>query len=165
MQSQTPRATLRATLNRRSIGVRAAGAGAALLLGVVGLSACTNGDSEPSPSPSASSTLTPGITDITDTPGSGENLVGALADATVSTCELGDGSWTVDGTVKNPTKDSVSYRIYVSLLNEAGDTRSLSQVDVDGVGEGAEEEWATTVDLTDEDLTCVLRVERYAAAG
>lgn len=146
----------------------AALAGVLLTFGLVG---CTGGtdDADPSPSasaspsPSASADEAPGITDITDTPGSGEGLVGALADSAVTTCEAADGGWTVAGTVTNPTDAPALYRIYVSLLDAAGGTRALTQVDVPDAEPAAATEWSTTIDLADEGLTCVLRVERYAA--
>jgi hypothetical protein len=103
------------------------------------------------------------VTDITDTPGSGEGLVGALADSTVETCALAEGAWSVAGTVTNPTPDPATYRIYVSLLSASGETRALQQVDVGGVEPAAAQNWDTSIPVTDDGLTCVLRVERYAA--
>ncbi len=144
---------------------RMLGAGVALVLGVAGLSACT-GDAKPDPTPTPTATeASAGVTDITDAPGSGEGLVGALADTTVETCERGDGAWDVAGTVTNSSEASASYRIYVSLLTEGGETRALTQVDVEPIDAGAETEWSTSIDLDEEDLSCVLRVERYAAEG
>lgn len=149
---------------RRAGARRMLGAGLAMLIGVAGLSACT-GDAEPTPTPTATSTPESGITDITDAPGSGDGLVGALADTTTDTCELADGAWNVAGTVTNSSDASATYRIYVSLLTEGGETRSLTQVDVPEIDAGAETEWSTTVALDEEDLSCVLRVERYGPAG
>lgn len=150
-----------AAMTRRMLG-----AGLAVLLGVAGLSACTGEQKpDPTPTPTATAQTDVSITDISDAPGSGEGLVGALADTTVETCELGDGVWDVAGTVTNSSDAPASYRIYVSLLAEGGETRSLTQVDVEPLDAGAETEWETTVDLDEKDLSCVLRVERYAAAG
>ena len=143
---------------------RLAGAGLALVLGLGGLAACTQEAPEPTPSPTATGQADGGITDIVDAPGTGEGLEGALSDTQVTTCQLADDQWKVDGTVTNSTEASASYRIYVSLLTAAGDTRSLTQVNVDPIAPGAETEWSTTVALDEEDLSCVLRVERYAAA-
>ena len=143
-------------------GRRMLGAGLAVLLGVAGLSACTS-DAQPKPTPTTTSTAQAGITEITDAPGSGAGLVGALADKQVETCELADGAWNVAGTVTNSSEASASYRIYVSLLTEGGDTRSLTQVNVDPIDAGTETEWSTTVAVNEKDLSCVLRVERYAA--
>ncbi|WP_314645785.1 hypothetical protein [uncultured Microbacterium sp.] len=148
------------TMTRRMLG-----AGLALVLGVAGLSACT-GDAKPDPTPTPTATeASAGVTDITDAPGSGEGLVGALADTTVETCEQGDGAWDVAGTVTNSSEAAASYRIYVSLLTAGGETRALSQVDVEPIDAGAETEWSTSIDLDEEDLSCVLRVERYAVEG
>lgn len=129
----------------------------------LGLAGC-NADAQPKPTPSVTTEAQPGITDITDTPGSGENLVGALADTEVSTCEAADGQWNVAGTVTNPTDAAASYRIYVSLLTDTGATRALTQVNVDDLAAGAATEWSTKVDLDESKLECVLRVERYGPA-
>ena len=127
------------------------------------LAGCTAGAPEPKPTKTADAEQTPGITDITDTPGSGEDLVGAIADNTMGSCERAGDEWTVSGTLNNPTDDPADYRIYVSLLNGANDTRALKQVDVDGVEGGGDEDWTTQIPVAEDDLTCVLRVERYAA--
>ncbi|MEV4735059.1 MULTISPECIES: hypothetical protein [unclassified Microbacterium] len=137
-------------------------AGIAVALGLV-LTGCTDTAPEPTPTPTATEEAPAGITDITDTPGSGEGLEGALADAEVTTCELAGDHWEVAGTVTNSSAAAASYRIYVSLLTEGGDTRSLTQVDVDAVDSGASAEWETSVAVQDETLDCVLRVERYAS--
>jgi hypothetical protein len=147
-------------VSRRVIGV-----GLALLIGVAGLSGCTSEEPKPTPTPTATEQTEAGITEITDTPGSGEELVGALADTQVTTCELADGQWNVAGTATNSSDAPATYRIYVSLLTAGGDTRSLTQVNVDPLDPGAEAEWSTTVALDEEDLNCVLRVERYAVAA
>jgi hypothetical protein len=134
--------------------------------GAFALSGCTADEPTPTPTPTAQgSTEDPGVTDIEDAPGSGENLEGALADSEVTTCERTDDTWTVDGTVTNPTEGTVDYRIYVSLLNGANDTRGLQQVNVDAVEAGATSEWESSIPIAEDDLTCVLRVERYAVAG
>lgn len=136
----------------------------ALLVTGGALTGCTNTAPEPTPTPTATETeAAPGITDIQDTPGSGEGLVGALSDTQVATCERDGDAWTVDGTVKNSSDAAASYRIYVSLLTASGETRALTQVNVDAIDAGAESEWSTSVDLAEDDLDCVLRVERYAA--
>ena len=134
---------------------------AVLLTGT--LAGCTAGEPAPKPTASADAEQTPGITDITDTPGSGEDLVGAIADNTMGACERTGDEWTVSGTLKNPTDDGADYRVYVSLLNGANDTRALVQVDVEGVEAGGDKDWTTQIPVAEDDLTCVLRVERYAA--
>ena len=151
------------TTPARRVGAsRALAAGVAVALGLV-LVGCTDSAPEPTPTPTASEQAEGGITDIVDTPGSGEGLVGALADAEVKTCELAGDHWDVAGTVTNSSEGPASYRIYVSLLTEGGDTRSLTQVDVEPVDPGASADWETTVAVQDETLDCVLRVERYAS--
>jgi hypothetical protein len=129
------------------------------------LAGCTPSP-EPDPEPTETSSdaaQEPGVTDIQDAPGSGEGLVGALADAETETCEAGDGAWISSGTVTNPTDAPANYRIYVSLLTGDNDTRGVQQVNVDGVEPEATADWESSIEVDDEDLTCVLRVERYAA--
>jgi hypothetical protein len=150
------------TAARRPAATGVVVAGIAVALGLV-LTGCTDSAPEPTPTPTASDEAQAGVTDITDTPGSGEGLEGALADAEVKTCELSGDHWEVAGTVTNSSAGAASYRIYVSLLTEGGDTRSLSQVDVDPIDAGASADWNATVDVQDETLDCVLRVERYAS--
>lgn len=129
----------------------------------VGCTAAPAADPKPSASPTETS-APPQVTDITDAPGTGEGLVGALADSTLDSCEPGDAGWTVTGTVTNPTQGEADYRIYVSLL--AGEeTRALSQVDADDVAAGATADWSADIAAEGENLSCVLRVERYDDAG
>lgn len=145
------------TARTRTIALIAA---ATLLGGLV--TGCTATDAEPTPTPTATADVQePGVTDIVDAPGSGEGLVGAAADATTDTCESSGDAWVASGTVTNPTEVAVDYRIYVSLLNGANDTRGLQQVDVTAVEPGATGTWESSIAVADDDLTCVLRVERY----
>jgi len=139
---------------------RAAGIGLAFVLGVAALAGCTATDPEPTPTPTDAA-VEPGVTDIEDAPGTGEDLVGAAADAITEACERDGDEWVARGTVTNPTDGEVDYRIYVSLLNSANDTRGLQQVDVEDLGAGDTADWESRLELADEDLSCVLRVERY----
>lgn len=140
----------------------------AIVIGV-GVSGCTPtvDQTTPSPAPTTSEATPaaepPSVTDVIDTPGSGEGLVGALADSTVSSCALAEGAWKVDGTVTNPTEEPASYRIYVSLLTASGETRALQQVNVDKVDAAATSDWTASLPVADDGLSCVLRVERYSA--
>jgi hypothetical protein len=129
------------------------------------LTGCTGPEPEPTPSASATgeAEAPETFTDITDNPGNEDGMTGALADSTTETCELVDGSWSVAGTVVNPTEETVSYRIFMSLLDEDGATVALAQVNADGVEPGAEAEWSRTIDVDAENLSCVPRVERRAA--
>jgi hypothetical protein len=139
---------------------------AALLL-MIGVAGCT-ATATPSPRPTATASTSPpspGITDITDSPGTGANLVGALKDTTVATCARKGSSWSVTGTVTNPTAGSVDYRIYVSLLNATNDTRALKQVNVDKLSPGASANWSADIPVDETGLSCVLRVERYSGGG
>lgn len=155
-------------MTSRAIATRALlAAGAAVL--TIGLVGCTGGTdrAQPTSTPTASATpdAPPAVTDIVDTPGSGEGLVGALADSTTTTCALDGTSWTVEGTVTNPSADAASYRIYVSLLAGSGETRALQQVNVDAVAPAASAPWAASIPVPDDGLSCVLRVERYPAGA
>ncbi|MGJ0388250.1 hypothetical protein [Microbacterium sp. CGR1] len=150
------------TAGRRTATKGVVVAGIAVALGLV-LAGCTDSAPEPKPTPTATEQAEAGVTDITDTPGSGEGLEGALSDAEVKTCELAGDHWEVAGSVTNSSEAAASYRIYVSLLTEGGDTRSLTQVDVASIDAGASADWATSVAVEDEALDCVLRVERYAS--
>ncbi|MBH0008180.1 hypothetical protein [Salinibacterium sp. SWN1162] len=128
------------------------------------LAGCTNDGTDGQPEPeetSSSAEQTPGVTDISDAPGTGEDLEGALTDSTVNECERTGDEWTVSGVVTNSTDASVTYRIYVSLLNGANDTRALTQVDVDATEPGDTSDWETVIPVAEDELTCVLRVERY----
>jgi PBP1b-binding outer membrane lipoprotein LpoB len=144
----------------------AAAAGAALLAAGL-LAGCTSAPA-PHPTPTASKTAAaakPGLTDVKQAPGTGTDFTGALADTKVQHCDPKGDGWTVDGTVKNPTDSAADYRIYVSLLNASGDTRALVEVDSTGVDAGASKDWSVDIPAKDEkNLSCVLRVERYAAS-
>lgn len=137
------------------------------VLGTLALAGCAS-DPEPEPTPTPTATADAqaqeAVIDVTDAPGTGEGFAGAVADTTV-TCDAGDGTWDVSGVVTNPTDAPADYRIYVSLLNGAGDTRALTQVDVPDVAPAAPTDWSTSVELDEPDLSCVLRVERYGEAG
>jgi hypothetical protein len=154
--------TMTPSTHRNRSGI-AAVALALVLGGGVVLTGCTTTAPTPTPTPTATETeIAPGITDIEDTPGSGEGLQGALSDSQVTTCERDGDAWSVEGTVTNSSAAAASYRIYVSLLAADGSTRALTQVNVDAIEPAAESDWATTIDLAEDDLSCVLRVERYA---
>ncbi|WP_423920220.1 hypothetical protein ACPEEZ_13830 [Frigoribacterium sp. 2-23] len=130
------------------------------------LAGCTGDgstDATPTPSATTSTAETPAVTDITDNPGSAADFTGALADTKQTTCELSGGAWNVAGTVTNPTESAQHYRIYVSLNNESQETRGLKQVDVESVAAGATADWSTTIETGEKNLSCVLRVERFAA--
>lgn len=100
------------------------------------------------------------VVDIVDQPGSVDGYVGALDDSEVTRCESQDGQLRVEGTLTNPEAAAQDYRIYVSAM-AGSDTRGLVQHDVVDVSPGATSEWSVDLDLSDADLTCVLRVERF----
>jgi hypothetical protein len=148
-------------------GLRIAAPVLAALLIVTAMAGCTP-TAKPTPKPTASASataLSPGITDITDPPGTGEGLAGALKDTTVTACAQKGTGWSVTGTVTNPTADAANYRIYVSLLNAANDTRALKQVDVDALAPAAKADWSADIPVDEKNLSCVLRVERYVAVA
>jgi hypothetical protein len=141
---------------------RTIAAAAAVIVAVGFLAGCTGPTPEPTPTGTTKATVSPGVTDITHAPGSGPGLVGAASDAKTASCKQDGSSWVATGTVKNPTDKTVDYRIYVSLLNGANDTRGVQEVDVADVAAGATADWKSSIKVPDKDLTCVLRVERYA---
>ncbi len=103
------------------------------------------------------------ITDVVNTPGTGE-FVGALEDVADLTCEREDDGWRVTGTATNPTTDAVDYRIYISLLNGAAVTRALVETELLAVAASASATFDELIPLPDQDLRCVLRVERHVPA-
>lgn len=62
----------------------------------------------------------------------------------------------------NPESETQDYRLYISAMTD-GDTVGLVQVDVADVAGGETADWESQMDLAQEDIDCVLRVERFAA--
>lgn len=131
---------------------------ALLLLSVVALSLAACGG-EPDDGDGETSYV-----DITDQQGGVEGFVGASDDAVTERCESGGDGWVSAGTVTNLTDDEQSYRLYVAF-NDNRDTRGLVQIDIESVPAGATESWETTAPIRGEDLSCVLRVERFDPQG
>lgn len=100
--------------------------------------------------------------DITDQQGSVEGFVGALEDSDINRCESANDGWVSEGTVTNPTDSEQNYRIYVAF-NENRDTHGLVQIDLTSVPPGSSENWKAEAPIPGDDLTCVLRVERFTA--
>ena len=121
------------------------------------------------PDASASTTTEAGrretVISVVIEPGTGEGFVGARSDASINTCERQADQWTVAGTVRNPTEQPVSYRIYASLVDTAGDSYGVLQIDVERVEPSTAADWSGTLDLNEPDLRCVLRVERTPITG
>lgn len=153
---------------RKGSGPRRGGILAGATLVALALAGCTTTTPDPTPTPTPSRTTAaaqaPGITEVTNAPGSGAGLVGALADTTVTTCELAGSAWKVAGTAKNPTQAGADYRIYVSLLDAKNGTRALKEVDLSKVPAGQTRNWSADIATKEKGLSCVLRVERYPAA-
>lgn len=103
------------------------------------------------------------VVEIIDQPGSVDGYVGALDDSELTVCEQQGDALHVEGTVTNPESDAQDYRIYVSAM-DGNETRGLVQVDVPDVASGGTANWSTDFDLSDSELTCVLRVERFATS-
>lgn len=122
-------------------------------LAVLALASCAG---EPAGGDAAPSSYT----SVTDQQGSIDGFVGAAEDATVVHC-AGDGDgWSSSGSVENPTDEPQSYRLYVAF-NQNRDTIGLVQVDLQTVPAGESAEWTVEAPITGDDLTCVLRVERF----
>jgi uncharacterized repeat protein (TIGR01451 family)/LPXTG-motif cell wall-anchored protein len=93
-------------------------------------------------------------------PNTAAGFVGARADVSGLSCAATGALWAARGLVTNPTDHAVSYRIYVSLLDETHGTRAVFEVDVDRVEANASRTWEGRVALGATGLSCVLRVER-----
>ena len=107
-------------------------------------------------------TTIPDIYDAVHTPASGE-FVGALVDISAHTCAQGADGWRVTGTATNPTGNSVDYRVYIGLLNGVSTTRALVETEVLNVAAGGTGEFDMLIAMPEDDLRCVLRVERRDA--
>jgi hypothetical protein len=154
--------TLRSMRSRAASVALSTVAVAALAAGLAGCSGSGN-DTKPSASASASASEQAAITDVQTPAGGTGDYVGAKSDVTVTSCKRSGSSWAIVGSVKNPEKSAQGYRIYVSLLKGSSDTRAVTEVDVASVDAGASQDWKTTVDTGESGLSCVLRVERFAA--
>jgi hypothetical protein len=111
----------------------------------------------------AAQTPTTQLTDIEHQPGEGK-YEGALADVTNAKCERSEGGWTATGTAKNPTKAAADYRIFISLLTAKDVTRGVVEVKLDQLGAGESTDYTQDLKVDEDDLHCVLRVERRASA-
>jgi autotransporter translocation and assembly factor TamB len=100
------------------------------------------------------------VIDITVNPGTAEGFDGARADVNDVDCDLSQGRWSIAGSVTNPLAESVNYRIYTSFLDSDRKTVGLLQIDVEAVEPSATRRWNGSIDVSEPDLTCVLRVER-----
>ena len=101
------------------------------------------------------------LTDVVHNPASGD-FVGALEDVTQLTCAQQNDGWHVTGKATNPTAADVDYRIYVSLLNGESTTRALVETELLSVAASANSAFDVLIPIPDNDLHCVLRVERRA---
>lgn len=111
---------------------------------------------------SSTSTTTPFVANTEHVPGTLTKLVGAHEDVHDTRCAQHDGRWLADGTVTNPTRRAVQYRIYVSFLR--GETTvGLAETDVRKVAPKGSADWTASVHAATPGLRCILRVERAAA--
>lgn len=99
------------------------------------------------------------VSKVTDAPRSAD-YVGARKDVTDVSCRQEGRTWTVAGTVTNPTSALADYRIFTSFLDSANSTRGLLQTNVDRAEAGKARQWSGQIDLDASGLQCVLRVER-----
>ena len=132
------------------------GAWLAVPLVVLSLASCVGGAA----GGDADALTEQGYVEITDQQGSVEGFTGAIEDSEIERWEPANNGWISEGTVTNPTDSAQSYRIYVAF-NENRDTHGLVQVDLDSVAAGSSENWKVEVPLAADDLSCVLRVERF----
>lgn len=100
------------------------------------------------------------VTDVRDPQGSVDGYEGALEDGSIDKCEVEGDKLRVEGKVTNPLDKPKQYRIYVSVM-EGTDTRGIVQVDPPVVKAHETVSWNTDVDLAEDGLNCILRVERF----
>lgn len=133
---------------------------AAILAGVIGLTitlaGCT-GDGK------AAGKADGPISVSTPAGGDGE-YVGARGDVQLLSCQGSASGGTATGDVTNPEDKKQDYRIYVSAIAD-GTTLAVTQVDVSGVAPDGTTGWEAELGTVDDDITCVLRVERTSTAG
>lgn len=99
------------------------------------------------------------VVSIEHQPGTGD-YVGALEDIDNLTCQQTDSGWEASGNATNPTDTDADYRIYVSFLDDNGETLGLLETNLDGLTPATSGEWSATLTPTTASLECVLRVER-----
>lgn len=131
---------------------------------VGGTVASTTGpDVSVAPTTPASTSVPDAVIDIDNQPGEGE-YEGALDDLAFE-CVGSDGTWSASGTVTNSTDAPAGYRVFISFLDDAGETAALVEADddLDGLEPGESREWAVSFDSSSASLTCVPRVERRPA--
>jgi hypothetical protein len=136
----------------------------------VGLVACAANGDESSQLPSESSletsttvAKTPPEIRIFVQPGTADDFEGARDDVTSESCTREEGQWLTSGTVRNSGDQPSDYRIYTTFNDDDGDLRALVQTDVNDVAPGAQAEWQNGAFLPEENVTCILRVERISA--
>jgi hypothetical protein len=112
----------------------------------------------------ATETKRGGYVDIQDQPGTADDFVGARKDATIDTCQVTDGKLDIKGTVTNPADSAQQYRIYISAI-DGNDTLGVAQVNVKDVKPSDSADWETNMPVDENSVTCVLRVERFAASA
>lgn len=120
----------------------------------------TTEDTAPVTKPGEPGEKKPTYTDVQDPQGSVEGYEGAVEDAKVDTCSNESGKLEVAGSVSNPTGEPKQYRIYVSAMAKR-DTRGITQVDIPTLDPGESTKWDTALELSDDGLKCLLRVERF----
>ena len=137
------------------------------LVGALALVGCSSNDAKSGAAPKAKNAATTRTTkpafvaNTQNTPGTLENFVGAHADIRDTKCVSSAKGWTATGTAKNPTTQTMQYRIFVSFLD--GDTTvGIAETDVRARGR-ATTDWTATVGADGKDLRCILRVERARA--
>lgn len=138
----------------------------AIPLVVLSLTACVGGGENGTGGAGGAEGKTPdstgSVVDITDTPGSLEEFVGAVEDAKPTRCEATTTGWVSEGEVTNSSDSDQNYRLYVSFMNRK-DTRGLVQVDLESVPPGESSTWTAEAEIAGDAIDCVLRVERYPA--
>lgn len=118
-----------------------------------------SGSSGPPPQPSAPA-APPAVIKTHVAPGTAKGFVGARKDVTGLECVRHAKQWAASGKVTNPTRRTVSYRIYTAFLDASANTRGLIETDVRRLSGHQARAWSGRISLGARNLHCVLRVER-----
>ncbi|MGL4744241.1 MAG: hypothetical protein ACRCXL_07615 [Dermatophilaceae bacterium] len=144
------------TIARSTIARTASARSAGVAIGLLVLvTACSGGDPETSPEPSARTSasavrVTPPVEKIVNEPA-------ARKDVTQQGCAAAEGGWGASGSVRNSTKKEADYTIVVSFTNSKSTVLARGTKKVT-VAPGKSAKWATSAKFkAPKDVVCVLR--------
>lgn len=150
--------------NKRSTTRRLAWAALPLAAALSLTAGCSNSDSDAKSKSderedAAKSKAVEPVFELKTNPGTAKGFTEAPQDVSDMTCEQDGKDWNVSGTVTNPTKKTVDYRIY-TYLQDKDSARGLLETDVEGVTAKQDKKWEGSITIDADDLECILRVER-----